>query len=637
MAIRASSDNLSLDHPASEAAESGATVLDFSELWAHREALRHVCGRMVGNADTAEDLVQDTYLRALRLGNRLERRGSVAPWLATVARRRSIDELRRRQRISLVDLPAEPAAATGDDPAQRVLNQELVDRLRLALAGLSPRERKLLLRQVSHGLSLAELAAEESSSVASVRSVLARARHKLRTSLERGGVLGGLSLRRSLGGLRHRLHRYLAHFEGALPWVGGPGWQLGQILMAAVAAVVVLIGNSLPSAEPSTIAVTSSEAGAAHDDRPAEGSADGGGARPGGSRSGERVSPSTPAVLPDGVDLPDLPSFPNEGVDQPEQTGITELAASPDGTVVFAGGTSGSYGLPVLYRSTDRGHTWEKVGADQVADVQRHRTYLGGTLLVSPAYADDRRVFALGAYGLQWSTDGGETFVGASPARGSAVFSPSFANDETIFFSGPPPAAYNADLNVMAPFGGLPPSSSPGGIALGPDHATTGELLIGGLTQGGTPALFTCTAATCATRAVLPSLAAGPEVLVSETMSNVVLVRARNKLLRSTDGGATFSGLSVPSGFSITRLAQGGDRLFVLGRNTSTATSSSGLLMSDDDGATWAAVGGATALGKGVDAFVALADGRIISSAMVTGGLLCSDDDGGTWATRCSS
>ena len=109
MAIRARSDNLSLDHPEAVAASPVAPVHDFSELWAHREALRQACYRMVGNEATAEDLVQETYLRALSSNARLEEHRSVVPWLATVARRRSIDELRFRRRLSVVDTLPEPA------------------------------------------------------------------------------------------------------------------------------------------------------------------------------------------------------------------------------------------------------------------------------------------------------------------------------------------------------------------------------------------------------------------------------------------------------------------------------------------------------------------------------------------------
>src|SRR5687767_10825145 len=119
--------------------------------------------------------------------------------------------------------------------------------------------------------------------------------------------------------------------------------------------------------------------------------------------------------------VPPLPGFPSEGVDQPEHADIRMLVASPDGTVVFAAGASASTTLPVLYRSTDGGHSWQKAGDDSLESAQRHRSFLGGTLLVSPAFATDRRVFALNDRGLQRSDDGGHLFTPVSPTRGVAA------------------------------------------------------------------------------------------------------------------------------------------------------------------------------------------------------------------------
>lgn len=644
MAIRARSDNLSLDHPEATASGTGpvsvAPVHEFSELWAHREALRRACYRMVGNAATAEDLVQDTYLRALKSDARFEGRKSMAPWLNTVARRRTIDELRSRRRLSvLAELP-EPSPRLSDDPAQQVVNHETVERLRAALGELSPRERQLLLRQVSHGLSLAELAADESTSVASVRSVLARARQKLRMSLERGGALGALPLPRIVAGWRNRLQRWAVQGEGALPLVTGAGWQLGQLVAAVVIALAaVLVGAStppLPIANLSSLATSIHAAGEFGSTRaPAYGADHNGGTTGGTAASAGSTSPPGSSPLPP-VPSVGLPDFPSEGVDQPEQSRITHLAASADGSVIFAVAGSGTTGLPLLYRSLDGGASWQRVGTDAADDGQKHRSFLGGTVVVPPTYATDGRVFAAGLAGLQRSTDGGRTWAVAAPAQGQAVISPHFeSGDETVYVSGPPPSAYTDDSRHLQPLGTVPPSVARGGIAIGPAFASTGEILVGGTSgpTGKTPAVFTCTAAGCMLRSSVPSLAAGPDVLVSATDPDVVFAWNTYALARSTDGGYSFTAHPIPSGFNFTRMVQGDGRLYLLGRDTTGTLP--GVLASDDEGNTWIPLGGATALARGATTLVSLPGGRLVAAPYASQGLLCSSDHGLTWAARC--
>lgn len=123
--------------------------------------------------DTADDLTQETFLRALKALPGFEGRAGVRTWLLSIARRTCADHLRatvRRRRLGdrLLSAPAEPGP---DDTG-------LVDALDL-LGRLDPvRRAAFVLTQVT-GLSYLEAAAVEGVPVGTIRSRVARARAEL--------------------------------------------------------------------------------------------------------------------------------------------------------------------------------------------------------------------------------------------------------------------------------------------------------------------------------------------------------------------------------------------------------------------------------------------------------------------------
>jgi RNA polymerase sigma-70 factor (ECF subfamily) len=123
--------------------------------------------------DAADDLTQETFLRALKALPTFEGRAGVRTWLLSIARRTCADHLRatvRRRRLGdrLLSAPAEPGP---DDTG-------LVDALDL-LHRLDPVRRvAFVLTQVA-GLSYVEAAAVEGVPVGTIRSRVARARAEL--------------------------------------------------------------------------------------------------------------------------------------------------------------------------------------------------------------------------------------------------------------------------------------------------------------------------------------------------------------------------------------------------------------------------------------------------------------------------
>jgi RNA polymerase sigma-70 factor, ECF subfamily len=127
----------------------------------------------------ADDLTQETFLRAFKALPGFEGRSSVRTWLLGIARRTCADHLRavvRRRRLDArlaaqawTDLPA-------PDPAHRLSSADLLGRLS------EERRTAFVLTQVL-GLSYAEAAAVEEVPVGTIRSRVARARDELVTAV----------------------------------------------------------------------------------------------------------------------------------------------------------------------------------------------------------------------------------------------------------------------------------------------------------------------------------------------------------------------------------------------------------------------------------------------------------------------
>src|SRR3954469_6358473 len=132
----------------------------------------------LGDHQSAEDLTQETYLRAFGSLHRFEGRSSLRTWLLAIARRVCADAVRvkRRRRLSLVRDDVELEALAANDSADRVgegaVVSDLLDRLD------ADRREAFVLTQLL-GLSYAEAAEVAGCPVGTIRSRVARARSDL--------------------------------------------------------------------------------------------------------------------------------------------------------------------------------------------------------------------------------------------------------------------------------------------------------------------------------------------------------------------------------------------------------------------------------------------------------------------------
>jgi RNA polymerase sigma-70 factor (ECF subfamily) len=145
-----------------------------------------VVGLLDGDRNKAQDVVQETFLRAWRTPTVLDQsEGSARGWLFTVAKRIVIDEWRaagRRPELVTADVPEQ----TTTDGTQQIVDRQLV---LSAMRTLSPEHRAVLVECYFRGATVAQAAAALGVPPGTVKSRTHYALHALRTAIEEmGGI-----------------------------------------------------------------------------------------------------------------------------------------------------------------------------------------------------------------------------------------------------------------------------------------------------------------------------------------------------------------------------------------------------------------------------------------------------------------
>ena len=150
-----------------------------SVLEEHEGRLTRFAARLLGDEDTARDVVQHAFLRLCdRSPDELQDR--VAQWLFTVCRNRAVDLLRARQRTtSLGDVDARLRTSREPDPAVLVERQDFCCRLNELIADLPPNQREAV-DLWTEGFSYREIAAITGHAEGNVRVLVHRALKTLR-------------------------------------------------------------------------------------------------------------------------------------------------------------------------------------------------------------------------------------------------------------------------------------------------------------------------------------------------------------------------------------------------------------------------------------------------------------------------
>jgi len=158
----------------------------------HSRAVFRLAYRMTGNEEDAEDIVQETFLKAYRQINKFDARASFSTWLYRIASNCSLDLLRKRK-------TRERNRDRGPDPDRDVLgsipsptpgpdrelhSSQISHCVHAALDELSGQERAAFILRHFEGLSIDEIGLALGTGASATKHSIFRAVQKLRRSLE---------------------------------------------------------------------------------------------------------------------------------------------------------------------------------------------------------------------------------------------------------------------------------------------------------------------------------------------------------------------------------------------------------------------------------------------------------------------
>lgn len=153
----------------------------FSDVYASYAAtIKQYLYKLSGSAEDAADLTQETFIRFYySQGTAIAARA----WLYRTARNLYIDQWRSRHRVTTVSMEqiAEPQSASMDSPEELYLHEEWLEEVRDALLKLPLRDRRALMLRSQQNASYREIACSIGCSEMLVKTIIFRARARMRT------------------------------------------------------------------------------------------------------------------------------------------------------------------------------------------------------------------------------------------------------------------------------------------------------------------------------------------------------------------------------------------------------------------------------------------------------------------------
>jgi RNA polymerase sigma-70 factor (ECF subfamily) len=156
----------------------------------YRERIVRLAYHMAGNREEAQDLCQETFIKAFRALGSFDARRPFSPWLYRIAHNVTLDHIRRRKaRPALVEsdpeFPFEERMdQTAENPQRTLLSKETQKEMMAAIQSLPENYRSVVVFRYLEDLSYAEIAAALNLTEANVMMRMSRARRMLKDKLK---------------------------------------------------------------------------------------------------------------------------------------------------------------------------------------------------------------------------------------------------------------------------------------------------------------------------------------------------------------------------------------------------------------------------------------------------------------------
>ena len=159
----------------------------FSQLYdATSSKLYGIICRILIRRDLADEVMQEVYVKVWRRAAEFDpARASPITWMAIIARNSALDEIRKRNPLSIEDTPE--ALSVSSPEASPLQNAELsqeVERLMTCLSGLDPQRREMVVHAYINGASREELSQRYGHPVATIKTWLHRSLAQLKACLQ---------------------------------------------------------------------------------------------------------------------------------------------------------------------------------------------------------------------------------------------------------------------------------------------------------------------------------------------------------------------------------------------------------------------------------------------------------------------
>lgn len=153
----------------------------------HSRAIFQLAYRITGRREDAEDVVQDTFIRAFRQLGSFEARSSVSTWLHRIGVNCAIDLVRRRRPMEMMEasdqLDERVAHRAGPTPVDLLHADDITRQVDRAMNGLSAKERAAFVMRHFHERSIDEIAGALELKTDAAKHAVFRAVKKMRAAL----------------------------------------------------------------------------------------------------------------------------------------------------------------------------------------------------------------------------------------------------------------------------------------------------------------------------------------------------------------------------------------------------------------------------------------------------------------------